>query len=90
MPVGVARGVPLEQVAGADGDGAVDLQQLPVGLVAGFARAQQTAADFAGVQALPVGGWILITANNPTKVFIYSSVIDNHTSDPTYHLADVK
>jgi hypothetical protein len=51
---------------------------------------QQTAADFAGVQTLPAGGWILITANNPTKAFIYSSVIDNHTSDSTYHLADVK
>ncbi len=52
--------------------------------------AQQTAADFAGVQTLPAGGWILITANNPTAAFIYSSVIDNHTSDPTYRLADVK
>lgn len=51
---------------------------------------QQTAADFTGVPSLPVGGWILITANSPTKAFIYSSVIDNHTSDSTYHLADVK
>lgn len=51
---------------------------------------QGTAADFAGVPSLPAGGWILITANNPTKAFIYSSVVDNRTSDSTYHLADIK
>lgn len=53
---------------------------------------QFTVSDFTGASAstVPPGGWILISVTSPGRIFVYSSVIDNRTSDSTYRLADVK
>jgi hypothetical protein len=51
---------------------------------------QVPVAEFTGATTVEPGGWILITPTFPTKAFIYSSVIDNRTSDSTYRLAEVK
>jgi hypothetical protein len=47
-------------------------------------------SDFVGTTNIDPGGWISITSTFPSAAFIYSSVIDNRTSDSTYRLADVR
>lgn len=47
-------------------------------------------SDFVGTTSIEPGGWISISSDYPTSVFVYSSVIDNRTSDSTYRLADMK
>ena len=48
-------------------------------------------AAFTGVSTLPAGGRILISVTTyPGTIFIYSSVIDNRTSDSTFRMADIK
>jgi hypothetical protein len=52
---------------------------------------QVPVAAFTGMSAVPPGGYILITFNVlGGRAFIYSSVIDNRTSDSTFRLADIK
>ncbi|HEX3071412.1 MAG TPA: hypothetical protein VHX14_22800 [Thermoanaerobaculia bacterium] len=52
---------------------------------------QMPVATFTGATAVPPGGYILITFNVfGGRAFVYSSVIDNRTSDSTFRLADVK
>jgi hypothetical protein len=52
---------------------------------------QQPVATFTGASTVPPGGWIVITFNTfGGRAFVYSSVIDNRTSDSTYRLADIK
>jgi hypothetical protein len=52
---------------------------------------QVPVATFTGVSAVPPGGYILISFNVfGGRAFVYSSVIDNRTSDSTYRLADIK
>jgi hypothetical protein len=51
---------------------------------------QMPAATFTGT-TLPAGGWIVITFNVfGGRAFVYSSVIDNRTSDSTFRLADIR
>lgn len=50
---------------------------------------QVPVSDFVGTSAVEAGGWIVIGANFDSRSFVYSSVIDNRTSDSTYRLADV-
>ena len=43
------------------------------------------------LSTVPPGGYILITFNVfGGRAFVYSSVIDNRTSDSTFRLADIK
>jgi hypothetical protein len=52
---------------------------------------QMPVAAFTGASTVPPGGYILITFNVfGGRAFVYSSVIDNRTSDSTYRLADIK
>jgi len=52
---------------------------------------QQPVATFTGAATVPLGGWILIDINNVgDRAFVYSSVIDNKTSDSTFRMADFK
>jgi hypothetical protein len=52
---------------------------------------QVPVATFTGVSSPPPGGYILIALNVfGGRAFVYSSVIDNRTSDSTYRLADIK
>jgi hypothetical protein len=52
---------------------------------------QAPVATFTGASPVPPGGYILITVTTfPGRAFLYSSVIDNKTSDSTYRLADIK
>jgi len=48
-------------------------------------------ATFTGVSTIPAGGRIQISVTTyPGTIFIYSSVIDNRTSDSTFRLADIR
>lgn len=52
---------------------------------------QVPVATFTGLSSVPPGGYILITFNVfGGRAFLYSSVIDNRTSDSTYRLADIR
>lgn len=52
---------------------------------------QVPVATFTGLSTVPPGGYILIGFNVfGGRAFVYSSVIDNKTSDSTYRLADIK
>jgi hypothetical protein len=52
---------------------------------------QMPVATFTGASSVPPGGYILITFNAfGGRAFVYSSVIDNKTSDSTYRLADIR
>ena len=52
---------------------------------------QQPVATFIGTTDVPPGGWILIDINTVGgRAFVYSSVIDNKTSDSTFHLGEIK
>jgi hypothetical protein len=52
---------------------------------------QVPVATFTGASTVPPGGWIVITFNVfGGRAFVYSSVIDNRTSDSTFRLADVR
>jgi hypothetical protein len=52
---------------------------------------QFSAEEFTGVSTLPANGWILVSVTDFTgRAFVYSSVIDNKTSDSTFRLADIK
>jgi hypothetical protein len=52
---------------------------------------QMPVATFTGASTVPPGGYILITFNLfGGRAFVYSSVIDNKTSDSTYRLADIR
>jgi len=52
---------------------------------------QVTLNAFTGLSSPPPGGFILVTFNVfGGRAFIYSSVIDNTTSDSTFRLADIK
>lgn len=46
-------------------------------------------SEFTGVASPPAGGSIYIGATPLSRMFIYSSVVDNRTSDSTYRLANV-
>jgi hypothetical protein len=52
---------------------------------------QMPVATFTGASSVPPGGYIVITFNVfGGRAFVYSSIIDNQTSDSTYRLADIK
>ncbi|MGH9419668.1 MAG: hypothetical protein ACRD3J_06830, partial [Thermoanaerobaculia bacterium] len=52
---------------------------------------QVPVATFTGMSSVPPGGWILITFDTfGGRAFVYSSVIDNRTSDSTFRLADIR
>jgi hypothetical protein len=52
---------------------------------------QVPVGTFTGAATMPPGGWILITFHTfGGRAFVYSSVIDNRTSDSTFRLADIK
>ncbi|MBV8545153.1 MAG: hypothetical protein JO093_17130 [Acidobacteria bacterium] len=52
---------------------------------------QMPVATFTGMSSPPPGGYILIAFNVfGGRAFVYSSVIDNKTSDSTFRLADIK
>jgi hypothetical protein len=52
---------------------------------------QVTVAAFTGLSTVPPGGYILVTFNVfGGRAFVYSSVIDNKTSDSTFRLADIR
>jgi hypothetical protein len=52
---------------------------------------QMPVATFTGLSSVPPGGYMLISFNLfGGRAFVYSSVIDNRTSDSTYRLADIK
>jgi len=52
---------------------------------------QVPVATFTGASTVPPGGTILITFNTfGGRAFVYSSVIDNRTSDSTFRLADIR
>lgn len=52
---------------------------------------QVPVSTFTGASTVPAGGWIIITFNTfGGRAFVYSSVIDNRTSDSTFRLADIK
>ena len=48
-------------------------------------------ATFTGLSSVPPGGYILVTFSTfGGHAFVYSSVIDNKTSDSTFRMADIK
>jgi hypothetical protein len=47
-------------------------------------------ASFTGVSTMPGGGRIEITVTDPGTAFVYSSIIDNRTSDSSFRMADVR
>jgi hypothetical protein len=51
---------------------------------------QDSFATFTGMSTMPAGGRIQVSVNYPGTIFVYSSVIDNRTSDSTFRMADVK
>lgn len=53
---------------------------------------QQPVATFTGSTSVPPGGWILIDINTTSggRAFVYSSIIDNRTSDSTFRLGEIK
>ena len=52
---------------------------------------QVTLNAFTGLSSPPPGGYILITFNVfGGRAFVYSSVIDNKTSDSTFRMADIR
>jgi hypothetical protein len=52
---------------------------------------QVPVATFTGLSSVPPGGYMLISFNVfGGRAFVYSSVIDNRTSDSTYRLADIR
>jgi hypothetical protein len=52
---------------------------------------QVPVATFTGMSSPPPGGYIVITFNVfGGRAFVYSSVIDNRTSDSTFRLADIR
>ncbi len=52
---------------------------------------QVPVSTFTGASTVPAGGWIVISMNTfGGRVFVYSSVIDNRTSDSTFRLADIR
>jgi hypothetical protein len=51
---------------------------------------QDSFATFTGISTIPAGGRIQIGVNFPGRIFVYSSTIDNRTSDSTFRMADVK
>ncbi len=51
---------------------------------------QVPVSDFTGASTIEPGGWIVITLSSTSRAIVYSSVIDNRTSDSTYRLWDVK
>lgn len=52
---------------------------------------QVPVATFTGLSSVPPGGFMLISFNVfGGRAFVYSSVIDNRTSDSTYRLADIR
>jgi hypothetical protein len=52
---------------------------------------QVPVSTFTGVATVPPGGYIRIGFNVfGGRAFVYSSVIDNRTSDSTFRLADIR
>jgi len=52
---------------------------------------QQPVATFTGLSSVPPGGFIMVSFNVfGGRAFVYSSVIDNRTSDSTFRLADIR
>jgi hypothetical protein len=52
---------------------------------------QVPVGTFTGASTVPPGGYIVITFNTfGGRAFVYSSTIDNRTSDSTFRLADIK
>ena len=52
---------------------------------------QLPVSTFTGVSSVPPGGYILVSFNVfGGRAFLYSSVIDNRTSDSTFRMADIK
>jgi hypothetical protein len=51
---------------------------------------QVSFAQFTGISTIPAGGRIQVSVTFPGTIFIYSSVIDNRTSDSTFRMADIK
>ena len=52
---------------------------------------QVPVATFTGVSPVPPGGYIMVTFHVfGGRAFVYSSVIDNKTSDSTFRLADIR
>ncbi len=52
---------------------------------------QVPVATFTGASTVPPGGYIVITFNTfGGRAFVYSSTIDNRTSDSTFRMADIK
>src|SRR5947209_6013637 len=52
---------------------------------------QFSAEDFTGASAIPANGWIMVSISNiGGRAFVYSSAIDNKTSDSTFRMADIK
>jgi hypothetical protein len=47
-------------------------------------------SDFVGTTTIEPGSWIQIGSTYPSAAFVYSSVIDNRTSDSTYRLGDIR
>jgi len=50
---------------------------------------QVSVSQFTGASTIEPGGWIVINVSSGTA-FVYSSVIDNRSSDSTFRMADVK
>jgi hypothetical protein len=52
---------------------------------------QMPVATFTGASTVPPGGYIRVTFNVLNgRAFLYSSVIDNRTSDSTFRMADIR
>jgi hypothetical protein len=47
-------------------------------------------SEFTGLASPAPGGWIIIGSTFPSRFFVYSSVVDNRTSDSTYRLASIQ
>ena len=51
---------------------------------------QDSFAGITGVATLPAAGQVQVGITYPGTAFVYSSIIDNRTSDSTFRLADVR
>jgi hypothetical protein len=51
---------------------------------------QDSFATFTGASTIPAGGRVQVSVTYPGTAFVYSSVVDNRTSDSTFRMADVR
>jgi hypothetical protein len=73
-----------------DAGGTLRATRTGVSFPANYFR-QFSVEEFTGASTIPANGWILVNITTFTgRAFVYSSIIDNKTSDSTFRMADIR